>query len=161
MTGEGSEGPVVFCFDGSPGSRAAMRVAAELIERPVEAVVLTVWETIATRLALSGAFAADSTTGGADLDAEEESFARSVADEGALRASEHGYTATPIIKESFEGIPKAILDTADELSARLIVCGQRGRSIVRSALLGSVSHSLASHARRPILIAPEHPLDNK
>ncbi|MFZ0250123.1 MAG: universal stress protein [Acidimicrobiales bacterium] len=159
MTGVGSEGPVVFCFDGSAGSRAAMRVAAGLIERPVDAVVLTVWETIATRLALAGAFAAGNTTGGADLDAEEKSFARSVAEEGAQRASEHGYTATPLIRESFEGIPHAILDTADELSARLIVCGQRGRGTVRSALLGSVSHSLASHARRPILIAPEHQID--
>jgi nucleotide-binding universal stress UspA family protein len=159
MTGAGSEGPVVFCFDGSAGSRAAMRVAAALIERPADAVVLTVWETIATRLALSGAFAAGSTTGGADLDAEEESFARSVAEEGAQRASKHGYAARPIIKESFDGIPRAILDTADELSARLIVCGQRGRGTLRSALLGSVSHSLASHARRPILIAPEHPID--
>jgi nucleotide-binding universal stress UspA family protein len=93
-----------------------MRAAADLIIRPVDAVVLTVWETVATRLALAGAF-----------------------------------------KESFEGIPKAILETADHLSARLIVCGQRGRGVLRSTLLGSVSHTLASHTRRPILIAPEHP----
>jgi nucleotide-binding universal stress UspA family protein len=157
MTDEDQPGPVLFCFDGSEGSRAAMRAAAHLINRPVDAVVLTVWETVATRLALAGAFAAGTTTGGADLDAEEESYARSVAEEGALRASEHGYTASPMIKESFEGIPKAVLDTADQLSARLIVCGQRGRGVLRSALLGSVSHTLASHTRRPILIAPEHP----
>ena len=62
-----------------------------------------------------------------------------------------------MIRESFEGIPKAILETADHLSARLIVCGQRGRGVLRSALLGSVSHTLASHTRRPILIAPERP----
>jgi nucleotide-binding universal stress UspA family protein len=157
MTEEDPNGPVLFCFDGSDGSRAAMRAAAHLINRPVDAVVLTVWETVATRLALAGAFAAGTTTGGADLDAEEESYARSVAEEGALRAREHGYTASPMIKESFEGIPKAVLDTADQLSARLIVCGQRGRGVLRSALLGSVSHTLASHTRRPILIAPEHP----
>ena len=89
--------------------------------------MLTVWETLATRLALAGAFAAGNTTGGADMDAEEESYARSVAEEGALRASEHGYTASPMVKESFEGIPKAIFEAADQLSARLIVCGQRGR----------------------------------
>jgi nucleotide-binding universal stress UspA family protein len=80
-----------------------------------------------------------------------------VAEDGARRANEHGYTATPLIKESFEGIPRAILEAADDLSARLIVCGQRGRGALRSTLLGSVSHSLASHTRRPILIAPEHP----
>ncbi len=148
-------GPVLFCFDGSDGSREAMRAAGELINRPVEAVVLTVWETMATRLALAGAFAAGTTTGGGDLDAEEEAYARSVAEEGALQAGEHGYQATPMIKESFDGIARAILETADTLSPRLIVCGQRGRGALRSTLLGSVSHTLASHARRPILIAPE------
>jgi nucleotide-binding universal stress UspA family protein len=156
MTG-GQNGPVVFCFDGSDGSREAMRAAAALIERPSEVVVLTVWETIATRLALAGAFAADTAADSGKLDTEEESYARSVAEEGALRASEHGYKASPMIKESFDGIPRAIMEAADELSARLIVCGQRGRGVLRSTLLGSVSHTLASHARRPILIAPEHP----
>jgi nucleotide-binding universal stress UspA family protein len=146
--------------DGSDGSREAMRAAAVMIDRPAVAVVLTVWESVATRLALAGAFAAGTTTGGADLDADEEFYARSVAEEGALRAIEHGYEASPLIKESFDGIPRAILETADDLSARLIVCGQRGRSAVRSTLLGSVSHTLASHPRRPILIAPEHPARN-
>jgi nucleotide-binding universal stress UspA family protein len=160
MTEGSQSGPVLFCFDGSDGSREAMRAAVDLIDRPVEAVVLTVWETVETRLALAGAFAAGTTTGGADLDAEEESFARSVAEEGALRANEHGYKASPMIRESFEGIGRAILETADDLSARLIVCGQRGRGVIRGALLGSVSHTLASHARRPILIAPEHPVGN-
>jgi nucleotide-binding universal stress UspA family protein len=154
MTARSQEGPVLFCFDGSDGSREAMRAAADLINRPVAAVVLTVWETVATRLALAGAFVVGSTTS-ADLSAEEESYARSVAEEGALRAREHGYEASPMISESFEGIPKAILETADHLSARLIVCGQRGRGILRSTLLGSVSHTLASHTRRPILVAPE------
>jgi nucleotide-binding universal stress UspA family protein len=154
MTAGSQEGPVLFCFDGSDGSREAMRAAADLINRPVAAVVLTVWETVATRLALAGAFVVGSTTS-ADLSAEEESYARSVAEEGALRAREHGYEASPMISESFEGIPKAILETADHLSARLIVCGQRGRGILRSTLLGSVSHTLASHTRRPILVAPE------
>jgi nucleotide-binding universal stress UspA family protein len=160
MTGGSRNGPVLFCFDGSDGSREAMRAAVDLIALPADAVVLTVWETVATRLALAGAFAAGTTTGGADLDAEEESYARSVAEEGALRASEHGFKATPMTKESFDGIPKAVLEAADELSARLIVCGQRGRGALRSTLLGSVSHTLASHTRRPILIAPEHAAGN-
>ncbi|HEY1653347.1 MAG TPA: universal stress protein [Acidimicrobiales bacterium] len=152
---------MLFYFDGSDGSRQAMRAAADLVDRPADAVVLTVWETVATRLALAGAFAsAAGTTGGADLDAEEESYAGSVAEEGALRANEHGYTASPMVKESFEGIPKTILETADHLSERLIVCGQRGRGVLRSTLLGSVSHTLASHTRRPILISPEHPAAN-
>jgi nucleotide-binding universal stress UspA family protein len=155
MTQGSPSGPVLFCFDGSEGSRGALRAAADLIERPVDAVVLTVWETVATRLALSGAFVAGDGTGGENMDAEEESFARSVAEEGAQKAKEHGYNATPMTRESFEGTARAILETADEISARLIVCGQRGRGVLRSALLGSVSHTLASHTQRPILIAPE------
>jgi nucleotide-binding universal stress UspA family protein len=158
MTQEQLSGPVLFCFDGSDGSRGAMRVAADLIDRPAEAVVITVWETLATRLALSGAFAAGYTVGGADLDAEEESFARSVAEEGARRAGEHGYHASAMTRESFDGIAKTILEVADTLSARLIVCGQRGRGPIRTTLLGSVSHTLASHARHPILIAHEMPI---
>ena len=155
MTGGSQNGPVLFCFDGSEGAREALKAAGDLINRPVDAVVLTVWETVATRLALAGAFAAGLTTGGADLDTEEESNAKSVAEDGARRANEHGYTASALIKESFDGIPRTILEVADDLSARLIVCGQRGRGVLRSALLGSVSHTLASHTRRPILIAPE------
>jgi nucleotide-binding universal stress UspA family protein len=147
-------GAVLFCYDGSEGSRNAMKAAADLIERPVGAVVLTVWETIATRLARAGAFAGIA-TGGAELDEEEESSASAVAEEGARRANEHGYVASALTKESFEGIANAILEVADNISARLIVCGQRGRGPVRTALLGSVSHRLASHARRPVLIAPE------
>jgi nucleotide-binding universal stress UspA family protein len=155
---EGSlEGPVLFCFDGSDGSRGAMRAAADLVDRPIDAVVLTVWETLATQLARAGAFAAG-TVGGADLDAEEEAFAKSVAEDGARHANEHGYKATPVTVVATEGIAKAILETADELSVRLIVCGQRGRGALRTALLGSVSHALASHTRHAILIAPEHPL---
>jgi nucleotide-binding universal stress UspA family protein len=137
-----------------------MKAAVDLIERPSDAVVLTVWETVATRLALAGAFSAGDTVSGADMDAEEESYAKTVAEEGALRANEHGYSASAMIKESFESIPKTILEAADNVSARLIVCGQRGRGVLRSTLLGSVSHTLASHTRRPILIAPEHPIGN-
>jgi nucleotide-binding universal stress UspA family protein len=148
-------GPVLFCYDGSQGSRNAMRAAGDLIGRPTDAVVLTIWETIATRLALAGAFTAGLSTGGSDLNEEERSSATTVAEEGARRANEHGYQASALTRESFDGIASAILEVADSISARLIVCGQRGRGPLRTAFLGSVSHRLASHARRPVLIAPE------
>jgi hypothetical protein len=43
-------GPTLFCFDGSDGSRAALGAAARRL-RPGPAVVLTVWETVALRMA--------------------------------------------------------------------------------------------------------------
>jgi hypothetical protein len=51
-------GPVLFCYDESNGSLGAILAAARLIARPADAIVLTVWETVATRLAIGGAFAA-------------------------------------------------------------------------------------------------------
>jgi len=49
------------------------------------------------------------------LDTEEESFARSVAQEGP--GKQYGYKASPMVTESSEGIARAILETADDLSA--------------------------------------------
>ena len=46
-------GPVLFCSDGSDGSRAALATAAELLA-PRDALVLTVWETVAMRLMAGG-----------------------------------------------------------------------------------------------------------
>lgn len=155
MTQGTPRAPVLFCYDGSEGSRGALAAAAQLIEPGVEVVALAVWEPIAVRLALSGAFAAGSLPSEGDLDDQEESYARAAAEEGAQRAVEHGYKATALTKESTVGIAQAILDVADEISARLIVCGQRGRGPLKTALLGSVSHRLVSHTRRPVLIAPE------
>lgn len=117
-------------------------------------VVLTVWEPIAVRLALGGAFAAGSLPNEGDLDEQQESFAKATAEDGAQRAVQHGHKAPAVTKESTEGIAQAILAVADEISARLIVCGQRGRSPLRTALPGSVSRTLAAHTRRPVLIAP-------
>jgi nucleotide-binding universal stress UspA family protein len=146
---------VLFCYDGSDGSRRALRAAGELIDPGAELVVLTVWEPIAVRLALGGAFAAGPLPNEGEVDAEEESYAKSAAEDGARLAGEHGYKASAMTKESTEGIAKAILAVAEEIGARLIVCGQRGRGPLRTALLGSVSHTLAAHTRRPVLIAPE------
>ena len=158
MTQTRPRGPVLFCYDGSEGSRGALRAAADLLEPAAEVVVLTIWEPIAVRLALGGAFAAGSLPYEGDLDEQEESFAQAAAEDGAQRAVQRGFKASAMTKESTEGIAQAILAAADETSARLIVCGQRGRGPFKTALLGSVSHKLASHTRRPVLIAPEDAL---
>ncbi len=155
MTQTEHKGPVLFCYDGSEGSRAALSAAAELLEPSAEVVVLTVWEPLAARLALGGAFAVGALSNEGELDEQEESFAKAAAQEGAQRAIQRGFKASAMTTESAEGPALAILAVAEEISARLIVCGQRGRNPVRAALLGSVSHTLAAHARRPVLIAPE------
>ncbi len=148
-------GPVLFCYDGSEGSRAAMTAAAELLAHPVPAVVLTIWQPAAVLLARAGGFGTGYLSDEEHVDAEQAQLAGGAADEGVERARAHGYDASSRVEEATEGAGRRIIEIADELDARLIVCGRRGLGTVASALLGSVSHVVLAHAGRPVLIAPE------
>jgi nucleotide-binding universal stress UspA family protein len=148
-------GPVLFCYDGSEGSRAAMAAAAELVARPTPAVVLTVWQPTAVLLARAGGFGAGYLSDEERVDAGQAQLAGDAAEEGVERARAHGYDASVRVEEATEGAGRRIVEIADELDARLIVCGRRGLGAVASVLLGSVSHVVLVHAGRPVLIAPE------
>jgi len=147
--------PVLFCYDGSEGSRAAMDAAAELVAHPAPAVVLTIWQPAALLLARAGGFGGGYLSDANKVDGEQAQFAGDAAEEGVKRARDHGYDASSRVEEATEGAGRRIIEIADELDARLIVCGRRGLGAVASALLGSVSHVVLAHAGRPVLIAPE------
>jgi nucleotide-binding universal stress UspA family protein len=146
---------VLFCYDGSDGSKTALTAAVELI-RPADAVVLVVWMPAAVQLARAGSFVVAVPNEG-EIDEEEATIARQIAEEGAAGARGHGYNAAARIEQATESVAKTIDEIAQEVDAGLIVCGQRGRGAIGSALLGSVSHALAVHTKRPLLIAPQHP----
>ena len=147
--------PVLFCYDGSEGSKTALGAVIELI-KPGDAVVLVVWMPAAVQLARAGSFVVAVPNEG-EIDAQEADRARQIAEEGAAAARERGYNASARIAEANESVARTIDEIAQEIDAGLIVCGQRGRGVIGSALLGSVSHALASHTKRPVLIAPQHP----
>jgi nucleotide-binding universal stress UspA family protein len=148
--------PVLFCYDGSEGSRAALSVAVELVMHPADAVVLVVWTPVAVQLARGGSLLAVVPNEG-EMDEEERAAAQRLADEGAAAANTRGYNASARVEEGNESVAKTIREVAREIDACLIVCGQRGRGALASAVLGSVSHQLSAHAERPVLIAPQHP----
>jgi nucleotide-binding universal stress UspA family protein len=147
--------PVLFCHDGSDGSRTALAAAVELI-KPADAVVLVVWTPAAVQLARAGSFLVAVPNEG-EIDEEEAAAARQIAEEGATGARERGYNASARIAKANESVAKTIDEIAQEVDAGLIVCGQRGRGAITSALLGSVSRALAAHTKRPLLIAPQRP----
>lgn len=146
--------PVLFCYDGSDGSKVALVAAVELI-KPADAVVLVVWTPAAVQLSRAGSFLVAVPNEG-EIDEQEAGIARQLAEEGAAGARKRGYNASARIAQAHESVAKTIDEIAEEIDAGLVVCGQRGRGAIRSALLGSVSHALAAHAKRPVLIAPEH-----
>jgi nucleotide-binding universal stress UspA family protein len=147
--------PVLFCYDGSDGSKTALAAAVELIQ-PADAVVLVVWTPAAVQLARAGSFLVAVPDEG-EFDEQEAVAARQIAEDGAAGARKRGYNASARIAQANESVAKTIEEIAQEIDAGLVVCGQRGRGMIGSALLGSVSHALAAHTKRPVLIAPQHP----
>jgi hypothetical protein len=66
-------------------------------------------------------------------------------------ASQAGFRAEPraeVAAPTWQGI----VDLADEIDAAVIVTGSRALTGVRELFEGSLSHELAEHARRPVLI---------
>jgi len=140
---------ILICYDGSDSAKLAIDAAAEILG-PRRAVVLDVGPplTAAESLAVMAPVAP-----GAAFEDLNEDDARQRAQVGADRARRAGFDA-----EARAGLAaptwQGIVDVADEIDAAVIVLGSRGLNGARELLEGSVSHEVAQHAGRPLLIVP-------
>jgi nucleotide-binding universal stress UspA family protein len=142
--------PLLLCFDRSAGARRAIETAGSLFPGR-EAVLLHVWAPIAVLIGPYAAMLPPDEQGDAMLQVA----ALETAGEGVELAVGAGLVATPeAVPASFHGTWHEILLAADRHECALIVLGARGLSPLRSMVLGSVSHGVAQHAHRPVLIVP-------
>ena len=148
-----NEGPVLLAYDGSANAKAAIeRAGAVLPHGP--AVVATAWTSFedaapAALLALPKDIVRDSAQA---LDDAARETAEETAAEGAELARAAGFDAEPRAVRSSGPFFAALIKAANELDARAIVAGSRGRSSLRAAVMGSVSTGLLHHTSRPVLI---------
>ena len=113
--------PVLFCYDGSDGSKTALRAAVELI-KPADAVVLVVWTPAAVQLARAGSFLVAVPNEG-EIDEQEAAAAREIAEEGAAGARGRGYNASARIAQAKGKVARTMDQIAQEIYAGLVVCG--------------------------------------
>jgi nucleotide-binding universal stress UspA family protein len=155
---------VLICYDGSADAQAAIDRAGQLMPGS-DATVLVIWETILETLSRNGSlgmgFGMIGAYGDDGTDATIEKAALDTATVGAQRASAAGLVAQPRIVNRHDDIAAEILAVAAEIDADVIVLGTRGRSGVKSLMLGSVSHAVLHHADRPVLIIPSSALAQK
>jgi nucleotide-binding universal stress UspA family protein len=144
-----TDGPILFCYDGSDNADRAIEVTAGLLGSR-RSVVLDVGPplTAAESLAMTSPVVP-----GAAFEDLNTADALTRARAGAERAITAGFDAearATIGAPTWEGI----LDVADEIDASVIVLGSRGLSGAREVFLGSVSRDVAEHSTRPVLIVP-------
>ena len=126
---------------------------------PGKAVVLTVWEPVASWAPYDPATILSAplsrlASKALDLDEITRDVARERMQHGIELATEAGFQAEGRLEE---GKPwQVIRQIAEELAAEPIVVGRRGLGRVESALLGSVSTAVVFHAKRAVLVVPHH-----
>ena len=140
---------ILICYDGSNDSERAVDAAAALLGAR-RAVVLDVAPALTFA---EGIAATSSLVPGTAFEDVNRADALRRAEAGAAYARRAGFDAearATIAPTTWQGI----VDIADELDAAAIVIGSRGLGGLRELTRGSVSHDVATHARRPVLIVP-------
>jgi nucleotide-binding universal stress UspA family protein len=140
--------PFVLCWDGSDAAKQAIAVSTGLLGTGRKAKLLYVYKPMERSLGVAQAM----TGGRIDAPVSGEADAHDMLDRGVKFAREAGYDVEPILVQADRGIAEIITATAEEVDAPAIVMGQRGRSGLKTALLGSVSRDVVNAYHRPVII---------
>jgi nucleotide-binding universal stress UspA family protein len=143
------DAPILICYDDSNGARHAINAAAALLADR-RAVVLDV----APPLSVAESYAAlgPMTPDFEELNSDEALSRAHIGAELARRAGLTAEARADVAAPTWDGV----VEVADEIGAAAIVIGSRGLTGAREFLNGSLSHEVAEHAGRPVLIVPPH-----
>jgi nucleotide-binding universal stress UspA family protein len=141
---------ILIAYDGSPQAAEAITIAARLFRR-APTMVLYAWKPSDVAL---GALTFGPTTISHDVALRDRRSGERVAEEGARLARAQGLLADGQAEQIVSSGWRTIVDAAERTHVAVIVMGTRGRSGVRSLVLGSWSHHVAQHATCPVLIVP-------
>jgi len=148
MSASDPGGPYLLCYDGSEAARRAIHAAAGLLGPGRRSTLMYVYKPTERSLGVAQAM----TGGTIDAPVSGEQDARAVLDAGVEAAREAGFDVDPLLVEADRRVAQIITATAEDLDAPAIVMGQRGRSGLKSALLGSVSRDVVNAYHRPVIL---------
>jgi len=143
-------GPLLFAYDGSDMAKAAITEAGRQLPTGRDALVVTVW-----RVFNAGFIPDPPVEFDAACSNDVKQVAAQTAASGAALARASGFRSQA---RAIQGTPtwKAIVDTANDSDASLIVIGTHGRSGVTGRVAGSVAGDVAAHSAQPVLIVHGH-----
>jgi nucleotide-binding universal stress UspA family protein len=154
---EKTANPILIAYDGSDNANHAIAAAAELLGRG-RVEVVHAWEPVSSAAVRSAVYAIGYDDSPEILEGEQ-ARAEEVLQRGVERARAAGFDATGRAISGSGPLWQTIVDRAAELEPPVIVMGTRGLTGLRSALAGSVSHSVCSHSPFPVLTVALSPED--
>jgi len=149
---------ILIAYDDSDGAKAAIQAAGRLFPGR-RAEVVNVWESVVA-VAPAGAIAVPTEVLGRaciELDRHAEGHAEWVAEEGAALAKASGLEASSRAFQGGGNTWATLVRLAAEERPAAIVLGSRGRSGVKSVLMGSVSTGVTHHSPVPVVVVPSPP----
>jgi nucleotide-binding universal stress UspA family protein len=143
------DAPILICYDRSAHARRAIETAAELFPSS-RAVVLDVAPVLTEEESYFelSPFAPNFEELNREAALEQSSVGVQLAERAGIRAEGRA----DVSGRTWDGV----VAVAEEIDAAVIVIGSRGLNGAKALLRHSLSHQVAQHAGRPVLIVPPH-----